>query len=90
MDISHAFHPGQCDRGTRCGRFGRAGLHEPGDSGPDWLLHPSKEIKLIASNVEDPAVLDQLSALGFDGFQATQAIGHPDPGRVGYNTRIAR
>ena len=27
------------------------------------------EIKLIASNVEDPAVLDQLSALGFDGFQ---------------------
>ena len=27
------------------------------------------EIKLIASNVEDPAVLDQLAALGFDGFQ---------------------
>jgi diguanylate cyclase (GGDEF)-like protein len=27
------------------------------------------EIKLIASNVEDPAVLDQLSELGFDGFQ---------------------
>lgn len=27
------------------------------------------EIKLIASNVEDPAVLDQLAVLGFDGFQ---------------------
>jgi diguanylate cyclase (GGDEF)-like protein len=27
------------------------------------------EIKLIASNVEDPAVLDQLAELGFDGFQ---------------------
>ena len=27
------------------------------------------EIKLIASNVEDPEVLDQLGALGFDGFQ---------------------
>jgi EAL domain-containing protein (putative c-di-GMP-specific phosphodiesterase class I) len=27
------------------------------------------EIKLIASNVEDPEVLDQLAALGFDGFQ---------------------
>lgn len=27
------------------------------------------DIKLIASNVEDPAVLDQLGTLGFDGFQ---------------------
>ena len=27
------------------------------------------EIKLIASNIEDPGVLDQLVALGFDGFQ---------------------
>jgi diguanylate cyclase (GGDEF)-like protein len=27
------------------------------------------EIKLIASNVEDPTVLDQLAVLGFDGFQ---------------------
>jgi diguanylate cyclase (GGDEF)-like protein len=27
------------------------------------------DIKLIASNVEDPALLDQLAALGFDGFQ---------------------
>jgi len=27
------------------------------------------EIKLIATNVEDPAVLDQLTVLGFDGFQ---------------------
>jgi EAL domain-containing protein (putative c-di-GMP-specific phosphodiesterase class I) len=27
------------------------------------------EIKLIASNVEDPEVLDQLASLGFDGFQ---------------------
>lgn len=27
------------------------------------------EIRLIASNVEDPEVLDQLAALGFDGFQ---------------------
>ena len=27
------------------------------------------EIKLIAINVEDPAVLDQLAALGFDSFQ---------------------
>jgi EAL domain-containing protein (putative c-di-GMP-specific phosphodiesterase class I)/GGDEF domain-containing protein len=27
------------------------------------------EIKLIASNVEDPEVLDQLAAIGFDGFQ---------------------
>ncbi len=27
------------------------------------------EIKLIASNVEDAALLDQLAALGFDGFQ---------------------
>ena len=27
------------------------------------------EIRLIASNVEDPAVLEQLAALGFDGFQ---------------------
>ena len=27
------------------------------------------DIKLIASNVEDPALLDSLAALGFDGFQ---------------------
>lgn len=32
------------------------------------IVHPL-EIKLIASNVEDPAILDQLRALGFDGFQ---------------------
>ena len=32
------------------------------------IVHPL-EIKLIASNVEDPAILDQLRTLGFDGFQ---------------------